>query len=104
MEKQFRVEIFLDGDLGLLYEAVMLQFEKASSLSLSEMNRALLQTGLLLHLTMLSSMGVSPAPDVERLEALAERVGKNNLMWEVVELARRHWREGGISGAIDLHA
>ena len=105
MEKQFKVETLLDGNLAELYETVMEQFEAASSLSLSEMNRALLQTGLLMHLTMMTSMGVVTDEERSRvMDELAERVGKDNLMWEVVELAKRHWRDGGGSGTIDLKA
>ena len=104
MEKQFKVETLLGGDLAELYEAVMDQFEASGSLSLSQMNRALLQTGLLMHLTMLTSMGaVSDEQRRLRMEELAARVGKDNLMWEVVELARRHWTEGE-AGSIDLQA
>ena len=103
MERQFKVETLLAGELADLYEAVMDQFQ-SSGTSLSEMNRALLQTGLLMHLTMMTSMGA--VSDEERrasMEALAERVGGENLMWEVVELARRHWSEGG-AGSIDLQS
>ena len=101
MEKQFKVETLLAGDLAELYEAVMEQFEASGSPSLSEMNRALLQTGLLMHLTMLTSMGVvSDEERRSRMEELAERVGRENLMWEVVVLARRHWGKGG-AGSID---
>lgn len=103
MEKQFRVETLLDGALAELYEAVMAQFEGSGSLSLSEMNRALMQTGLLLHLTMLTSMGVATGTEATRLDALAERVGRDNLMWEIVELARQRWRSG-TTGPIDLQA
>ena len=102
MEKQFKVETLLAGDLADLYEAVMEQFEASGTPGLSEMNRALLQTGLLMHLTMMTSMGVvSDEERRSRMEELAERVGRENLMWEVVQLARRHWSEGG-SGSIDL--
>ena len=102
MEKQFKVETFLGGDLAELYETVMEQFEASGSASLSEMNRALLQTGLLMHLTMMTSMGVVSDEDRrQRMEELAEKVGRENLMWEIVELARRHWNKGG-AGSIDL--
>ena len=102
MEKQFKVETLLAGDLADLYEAVMEQFEASGSPSLSEMNRALLQTGLLMHLTMLTSMGaVTDEGRRAGMEELAERVGRENLMWEVVVLARRHWSKGG-AGSIDL--
>ena len=103
MDKQFSVETFLEGDLAELYEAVLQQFERAGNLSLSEMNRALLQTGLLLHMTMMTSLGiVRDEAEVERLDALAERIGSDNLLWGVVELARRQWRAGG--GAFDVEA
>ena len=96
------METFLGGDLAELYETVMEQFEASGSASLSEMNRALLQTGLLMHLTMMTSMGVVSDEDRRRrMEELAERVGRENLMWEIVELARRHWSKGG-AGSIDL--
>ena len=102
MEKQFRVETQLEGDLAELYGAVLSEFERASGMSLSEVNRSLLQTGMLFHLTMMTSMGVvSDEARREDLDGLAEKVGGDNLLWEIVELARRHWREGG-TGSIDL--
>jgi hypothetical protein len=49
-------------------------------------------------------MGVVPSEDRrDQLDALAERVGGDNLLWEIIELARRHWRGGG-TGAIDFKA
>ena len=104
MEKQFRVETFLEGDLAELYGAVLAELEQASGMSLSQVNEALLQTGMLFHLTMMTSMGiVRDAEQCQQLDGLAERIGKENLLWEIVEMARRHWREGG-TGAIDLKA
>ena len=104
MDKQFRVETLLDGDLAELYEAVLAEFEGASGMSLSDVNRALLQTGMLFHLTMMTSMGVvKDEARRESLDGLAQRIGKNNLLWEIVELARKHWGGGG-TGAVDLQA
>ena len=104
MEKQYRVETHIGGDLAELYEAVLSEFEQASGMSLSELNRSLLQTGMLFHLTMMTSMGVvSDEARRAHLDGLAEKVGGDNLLWEIVELARRHWRDGA-SGAIDLKA
>ena len=102
MEKQFQVETFLEGDRAELYEALLGEFERASGMSLSEVNRAVLQTGMQFHLTMMTSMGI--VQDDERrkeLDALVERVGHDNLLWDIIELARRHWR-GGSTGAIDV--
>jgi hypothetical protein len=104
MDKQFQVETFLDGDLAELYENVLAEFDTASGMSLSEVNRALLQTGMLFHLTMMTSMGVvSDEARCQFLDGLAERVGKDNLLWEIVELARQHWK-GGATGAVDFEA
>jgi hypothetical protein len=104
MEKQFRVETLLEGDLAELYEAVLSEFERAGSMSLSEVNRSLLQTGMLFHLTMMTSMGVvSDEARREHLDGLAERVGRDNLLWEIVELARRRWSGGG-TGSVDFNA
>lgn len=103
IEKRFRVETALEGDLAALYEEVLVEFEAAGGMTLSEVNRALLQTGMLFHLTMMTSMGV--VGDEERrqhLDELAQRVGGQNLLWEIVELARRRWRNG--PGEIDLEA
>jgi len=104
MDKQFRVETFIEADLAELYAAVLEQFEASGSLSLSEMNRALLQTGLLMHLTMMTSLGIVRDEDeVARLDALVERVGGDHLMWSLVEVARKHWRSG-TSGSFDVEA
>ena len=104
MEKQFRVETLLEGDLAELYEAVLAEFDRASGMSLSEVNRALLQTGMLFHLTMMTSMGVvEDEARREALDGLAQRIGKDNLLWKIVELARKHWGGGG-TGAVDLQA
>lgn len=104
MKKQFRVETLLDGEQAELYEAVLAEFERASGMSLSQVNRAILQTGMLMHLTMMTSMGVVPESErCEQLDALVQRVGRDNLLWDIIELARRHWRDGS-AGAIDFEA
>lgn len=104
MKKQFSVETFLEGPQAELYEAVLAEFERASSMSLSEVNAAILQTGMLIHLTMMSSTGVvAEAARREELEALVERVGRDNLLWDIIELARRHWGDGS-TGAVDFEA
>ncbi len=104
LEKQFRVETLLQGEQAELYESVLAEFERASGMSLSEVNRALLQTGMLMHLTMMTSMGIVPeASRREQLDALVQRVGRDNLLWDIIELARRHWGDGS-AGAVDFEA
>ncbi|MBT3344322.1 MAG: hypothetical protein HOH74_08320 [Gemmatimonadetes bacterium] len=102
MEKRYRVEADLEGELAELYSGILEAFEAAGTTSLGEMNRTLLQTGLLMHLSMMSSFGLLPPAESERLKQLAEGIAGDHLMWEIAELARQHW--GGEGGAIDLKA
>ena len=103
MEKRYRVEADLDGELAQLYSGILEAFEAAGTTSLGEMNRTLLQTGLLMHLSMMSSFGLLSPAESERLTQLAKEIAGDHLMWDVAQLARQHWgAEGG--GAIDLKA
>ena len=102
MEKRFRVEADLEGELAELYAGILQAFEKGGSTSLREMNRTLLQTGMLLHLSMMSSFGLLEDEEAERLKAVAENVAGAHLMWEIAQLAAEHW--SGDGGSIDLKA
>jgi len=105
MEKAFEIQTALAGRLAELYAAVLEEFEDKSDISLEEMNRTLLQTGILHHLTMMQGLGLLDAEKSEAVAALMEELGKDSLMWEVVELARKHWRESaGGMGSVDLQA
>ncbi len=102
MEKRYRVEAELDGDLAELYAGILQAFEQAGSASLGEVNRTLLQTGMLLHLSMMSSFGLLAPEEGERLQVIAKRIAGDHLMWEIAQLASQHW--SGDGGTIDLKA
>ena len=51
MEQLVKIEATLTGDPAELYASLLAVFEEKSGTSLSEMNRALLQTGVIHHLT-----------------------------------------------------
>ena len=102
MEKRYHVEADLDGDLAELYAGILQTFEAAGTTGLGEMNRTLLQTGMLMHLSMMASFGLLAPAEAERLTQLAESIAGDHLMWDIAKLARQHW--SGDGGTIDLKA
>ena len=42
--------------------------------------------------------------NAERLAALAERLGRDSIFWDVLETVRRHWRQNPGGGALDIQA
>lgn len=106
MEKVFRVETTLAHDLAELYAALMEIFEEKSNIPLADMNRTLLQTGLIHHLTMMSGLGLLAGGKAKEIEALIDRVAKNTIMWELLQMARTYWRDcaEGRSGIVDFKA
>ena len=102
MEKRYRVEADLDGELAELYSGILQAFKQAGSTSLGEMNRTLLQTGMLMHLSMMSSFGLLADDKAERLKVVAQSIAGDHLMWEIAQMASQHWRSDG--GTIDLKA
>ena len=58
MEKVYKVETTLSHSLAELYAGLEEEFANKSSIPLSDMNRTLLQTGLIHHLTMMSGLGL----------------------------------------------
>jgi len=106
MEKVFRVETTLAHDLAQLYAVVMEEFDRKSSIPLGDMNRTLLQTGMLHHLTMMMGLGLIPPDKMEQVEGLVARVARDTIMDDVVRMARQYWedRGNGKMGTIDFHA
>ena len=103
MEQLFKIETTLTGELAELYAGLMAEFESRSDISLSEMNRAVLQTGIVHHLTMMRGLGLLDGEEGDRIEALVDSVANETIMWEVVRLARDYWKNSN-SGSIDLKA
>ena len=105
MEQMFRIEATLSGDLAELYAGLLEEFEQKSDIGLATMNRTIIQTGLVQHLTMMSGLGLITEEKGAHLKTVIESVSKETIMWELVEVARRYWEEAaGSSGAVDLKA
>jgi len=106
MEKIFKVETTLAHDLAELYAALMEEFEAKSSIPFSDMNRTLLQTGLIHHLTMMSGLGLIGEEREEQIQTLVDRVTKDTIMWELLQMVRSYWKDcaDGKSGTIDFKA
>jgi hypothetical protein len=103
MEKVFRVETTLAQDLAELYAAVIEEFDEKSSIPLADMNRTLLQTGMLHHLTMMAGLGLVDPGKAARLDQLIERVARNTIMWDLIQMSRQYWQncsqgQGGSEG------
>lgn len=106
MEKVFRVETTLAHDLAELYAALMEAFEEKSSIPLADMNRTLLQTGLIHHLTMMGGLGLLDPERAREVDALIDRVARNTIMWELLQMVRTYWRDcaSGKTGTVDFKA
>ena len=106
MEKVFKVETTLSHDLAELYDALVKEFEEKSSIPLADLNRTLLQTGLIHHLTMMSGLGLIEKEKSEKLEALIDKVAKDTILGELLQMVRSYWRDcaDGNTGTIDFKA
>jgi hypothetical protein len=107
MEKVYKVETTLSHSLAELYADLEEEFANKSSIPLSDMNRTLLQTGLIHHLTMMSGLGLIEPEKAARLQALIDQVAKDTILWDVLQMVRTYWRDcgsGGPGGSGDLNA
>lgn len=101
MEKVFKVEVTLSGELADLYQQLLDEFAAKSQIPLSEMNRTLLQTGVIHHLVMLQGMGLIGSGEAARQQALVDSLARDTLMWDLVQLARKYWKNKG-GGLVNL--
>ena len=105
MDKIFKIETTLSDELAELYAGLLEEFESRSHISLSELNRTLLQTGLIQHLVMMEGLGLIQGAKAERLRILIDRIAQQTIMREVVQLVRAYWKKNaGGTGLIDLRA
>lgn len=101
MDKVFKIEVTLSGELADLYQQLLAEFAAKSQIPLSEMNRTLLQTGVIHHLLMLQGMGLIDREEVTRQQALIDTLAGDTLMWDLVQLARKYWKNKG-GGLVNL--
>ncbi|MDP6701680.1 MAG: hypothetical protein QGH25_18660 [Candidatus Latescibacteria bacterium] len=106
MAKVYKIETTVSQDLAELYESLMAEFERRSSMPLADMNRAVLQTGMIHHLTMMCGLGLIEKEKVAALDELVDKVAQDTIMWDLVQMARSFWRDcgDGTTGIIDLTA
>ena len=76
MDKIYDIETQLTGDLAELYAAIMEEFEERTDISLSEMNRTLLQTGLIQHLVMMQGLGLLDTDRGARVSSLVDGLAR----------------------------
>lgn len=103
MEKTYKIEVTLTGELAELYHQLLDEFADKSQIPLSEMNRTLLQTGVIHHLTMLQGVGLISGDQAAGQQALIDTLARDTLMWDLVQLARKYWKNKG-GGLVDLKA
>lgn len=101
MQKVFKIETTLSGELAELYQALLEEFEHKSGIPLAELNRALLQTGMIHHLTMMQGVGLIERHKAEQLQTRIDTVAQETIMWDLVQLARKYWKSKG-GGIINL--
>ncbi len=101
MQKVFKIETTLSGELAELYQGLLEEFEQKSGTPLTEMNRALLQTGMIHHLTMMQGVGLMEREKAEKLQGLIDTVARETIMWDLVQLARKYWKSRG-GGIVNL--
>ena len=107
MEKVYKVETTLSHSLAELYASLEEEFANKSSIPLSDMNRTLLQTGLIHHLTMMSGLGLIEPEKAARLHGLIDQVAKDTILWDILQMVRTYWRDcgsGGPGGSSGLQA
>ena len=104
MEKMFKIETTLSQELAELYAGLMEELEDKSGIALADLNRTLLQTGMVNHLAMMAGLGLLDQEKAAHLQALGDKVAKDTIMWEVLQMVRKYWVDcaSGQGGFIDF--
>ena len=101
----FTVETTPAGGLAELYARVLEEFELRSEIPLSEVNRTLLQTGVIHHLLMMRGLGLMDDEKSSSLDSLIEQVAGETIMWDLIKVAERFWEQAqGGGGSVNLQA
>ena len=108
MDKMYKVDTVISQRLAELYGTLVQEFERNSSIPLSDINRTLLQTGMVHHLEMMMGLGLIRDEEVrKKVEELIEEVARDTIHWDMVQMARAHWRRSGTGdegGSLDIKA
>ncbi len=93
MDKVFHVETTIAHDLAELYSVVVEEFDAKTSIPLDDMNRTLLQIGMVQQLTMMAGLGLIEPQKADQVNKLIDRVTRDTIMWEVLQMVRQYWRD-----------
>ena len=90
MQHVAKIEVTLSGEAARLYEIMS---GTVVSVSPAELNRAILETGLVHHTLMLSALEVME--NAQRVEAaeLVSTICKSTIMKELYDHAREYWED-----------
>ena len=107
MDKVYRVETTVSHALAERNASLEEEFANKSSIPLADMNRTLLQTGLIHHLAMMGGLGLIEPEKAAKVDELIDQVAKDTILWEVLQMVRKYWKDCGSTGkggAVDLKA
>ena len=97
MDHVVKIEVTVGGDSARLYE---LFSEAAESVTPGQLNRAILETGLVHHALMLTAIGMIPEENRQEVYDIGDQVGKRTIMRDLFEQAREHWQSWSDAGSI----
>jgi len=100
MEHIAKIEVTLTGDAAQLYEVMLDAAGKTTKPG--QINRSILETGLVHHLLMLSALGVIPTEQRGEVYRTVERISEHTIMKELFAHAREYWDNMAGAGTIKL--
>lgn len=98
MDHVAKIEVTLTGEAARLYE--ILGTTVKGSVQPSQVNRAVLETGLVHHVLMLMAVGAITEKERAEAEEAVTAISSRTIMKELFVRARKYWEEQSGTGAI----
>jgi hypothetical protein len=98
MEHVLKIEVTVDGDTARLYEYLS---DAADAVTPAQLNKAILETGIVHHSLMLAAIGLIGENDQADVSAIIDRIGEHTIMRDTFEQARSHWQGWSNTDAIE---
>lgn len=98
MEHVVQIEMNLTGDTARLYKIFA---DSVDSVTPSDFNRAVLETGVVHHALMLAALEIIPNNRHDELYEIIERMSEKTIMRDLFEQARDYWEGWTESGTIE---
>jgi|ETNmetMinimDraft_13_1059891.scaffolds.fasta_scaffold280685_1 hypothetical protein len=100
MESITKIEVTITGELAELYN---LMFEATSgSESPSQINRAVLETGLVHHATMLKALELIGGDSATRVDQIIAGMSDQTIMADLFKMAADYWQGQTGTGTFEL--